>query len=103
MALTPEQQIALAKSKPDFIAHLKVTLNAVETFDQQQIQLETGVIHTKTVYSELVAPTKEHMDLAIKNYAGKYGALAIETITHQEYKDAQIDILIEKEKNESKT
>ena len=88
MALTQEQQTALAKSKPDFIAHLKVTLNAVEDHLQVVEQLETGIVKTKTIYSKLVAPTKEHMELAILNCAGKYGALAVETITYEEYQEA---------------
>ena len=84
----------LQASKPDFIAHLEVTINAVETFEQQMVQFDTGIVKTKTIYSKVIAPTREAMDLAIKNYAGKYGALAIKTITPNEYEDAT---------NESKT
>ena len=88
MALTQKQQTALEESKPDFIAHLKVTVNAVEDHMQVVKQLETGIVKTKTVYSKLIAPTKEHMELAILNYASKYGALAVETITYEEYQEA---------------
>ena len=67
------------------------------------VQVDRGDIITTPIYREIIAPDKERMDMAIKNLAFKCGALSVETITHQEYKDAKVDILIEKENNESKT
>ena len=78
----------IQESKPDLIAHLKVTRNAVETHEQVAKQTETGVVNTTTVYSKIIAPNKDHMDKAIMYYATKYGALAIETVTIDEYNDA---------------
>ena len=89
MALTQEQQKALAKSKPDFIAHLKILISNVKTVEDVDAQLKRGEIITTPVYQELIAPSKEYMDLAIKNLAFKCGALSVETITHDEYKDAK--------------
>ena len=36
-------------------------------------------------YTHIMAPTKEHMDLAVSNYVMKYGIRSIESITKEEY------------------
>lgn len=36
-------------------------------------------------YTHIIAPSKEHMDLAVKNYIGKYGIRQIESVTQEEY------------------
>ena len=66
----------IQQSKPQLAAHLEVELNWPWTQS------------TKTVYSQLIAPTQEYMELAILNYANQCGAISIKTITPQEYADA---------------
>ena len=36
-------------------------------------------------YSYIVAPSKEHMDLAVLNYIHKYGIREITSVTQEEY------------------
>jgi len=36
-------------------------------------------------YTHIMAPTKEHMDLAVLNYVMKYGLRSIESVTQEEY------------------
>lgn len=36
-------------------------------------------------YTHIIAPSKEHMDLAVLNYIHKYGIREIESITQEEY------------------
>lgn len=103
MAQTQEQAEALISNNPQLIAHLKILISNVKNMEDVAVQQDRGDIITTPIYRELIAPDKEHMDMAIKNLAFKCGALSVETVTHQEYKDAKVDILIEKENNESKT
>lgn len=46
-----------------------------------------GVLGSPTTYSYgyIVAPTKEHMDLAVMNYVQKYGIRELQSITQEEY------------------
>lgn len=60
-------------AKPVIVAHLKLTIIAPDHVSKQ------------TVYRQLIAPSKEYMDLAIKNYVQKYGILEAEGITQEEY------------------
>ena len=55
------------------VAHLKLTIIAPDHVSNQ------------TVYRQFIAPSTEHMDLAIKNYIQKYGILKAEGITQEEY------------------
>lgn len=88
MALTQEQQKALQESKPQLIAHLKILISNVHNMEDVFKQQERGDIIPTAIYRELIAPNKEHMDMAIKNLAFKCGALSVETIHYDEYKDA---------------
>lgn len=36
-------------------------------------------------YMHLIAPSREHMDLAVLNYVQNYGIRTIETLTKEEY------------------
>ena len=45
-------------------------------------QNDEPVIHS---YMHLIAPSREHMDLAIKNYVQNYGIRTIESLTKEEY------------------
>ena len=88
MALTKAQQQALENSKPKLIAHLKILISNVKNMDDVVEQQGRGDIIPTPVYRELIAPDKEHMEKAIKNLAFKCGALSVETITYDEYKEA---------------
>lgn len=39
----------------------------------------------KYSYTHIIAPSKEHMDLAVLNYIHKYGIREIKSITQEEY------------------
>jgi hypothetical protein len=88
MALTKEQQKALQESKPQLIAHLKILISNVHNMEDVFKQQERGDIIPSALYRELIAPDTERMDMAIKNLAYKCGALSVETITYDEYKEA---------------
>lgn len=88
MALTEAQQEALEKNKPKLIAHLKLLISNVENMADAVVQQDRGEIIPTVLYRELIAPDKERMDMAIKNLAFKCGALSVETITYDEYKEA---------------
>jgi hypothetical protein len=50
-------------------------------------QFGTAVYDAPITYSYgyIVAPSKEHMDLAVLNYITKYGLREIQSITQEEY------------------
>ena len=60
-------------AKSVIVAHLKLTIVAQDRVSKQ------------TVYRQLIAPSKEYMDFAIKNYVHKYGILEAKGITKEEY------------------
>jgi hypothetical protein len=70
------------QSKPPLVAHLEVEINWPWTQS------------TKTVYRRIIAPTQDHMECAIRNYASACGAIQVKTITPEAYQEAT---------NESKT
>ena len=88
MAQIQKQAQAITSNNPQHIAHLKILISNVKTFEDVVIQQERGDIITTPIFRELIAPDKEHMELAIKNLAFKCGALSVETVTYDEYKEA---------------
>tara|TARA_R110000822_G_scaffold91108_1_gene210221 strand:- start:374 stop:658 length:285 start_codon:yes stop_codon:yes gene_type:complete len=71
-----------AEPIPHLVAHLEMEINWPWTQS------------TKTVYKQLIAPTQDHMECAIRNYASACGAIQVTTITPEAYQEAT---------NESKT
>lgn len=69
------------------IAYLKIQY-------RNKTSVHEFIYDTLTCYQTMIAPSDEHMEYAIKNYAMKIGAVAIETISPEQYQEAT---------NESKT
>ncbi len=51
-------------------------------------QLDPFTDKTFTAYHSIIAPTEQHMEWAIKNYASQVGAVEVKTITAEEYDKA---------------